>query len=118
MIDKYLENNNCFITAIDGNQCKSVKDFVVEIGRAFSFPDYYGENLDALNDCINDLDWILKDNYILIINNFELFISDNKQDRKDMIDFLDEISEQWRLGPQAEGQDKSRKKADFKVIYN
>ena len=118
MIDKYLENKNCFITAIDGNKCKNVKDFVVEIGQAFSFPNYYGKNLDALNDCINDLDWISKDNYILIINDFESFISDSKEDREDMVGFLNEISEQWRLGPQAEGQDETRKISIFKIIYN
>jgi RNAse (barnase) inhibitor barstar len=118
MIDTYLKNKNTFITAIDGNQCKTVKLFVKEIGRAFSFPDYYGENLDALNDCINDLDWIPKDNYVLIINNFESFIIDNGKDKEDIVNLFNEVSEQWRLGSKAEGQDETRKSSIFKVIYN
>lgn len=118
MIDRYLENKDSFITAIDGNQCNTIESFLEEIGRAFSFPDYYGQNVNALNDCINDLDWIPKDNYILIINNFESLISDNKKDREDMIDFLGEISEQWKNVPNYDGEDESRKKADFKIIYN
>ena len=118
MIDKYLENKESFVTGIDGTQCQTIESFLKQIGRAFSFPNYYGENLDALNDCINDLSWISKNNYILIINNFESFIIENKKDRKDMIDFFSEVSEQWKLGPKSEGQDETRKTSIFKVIYN
>ncbi|MFC4942206.1 barstar family protein [Pseudonocardia sp. GCM10023141] len=28
------------------------------IGRALRFPDYYGQNLDGLEDCVRDLSWL------------------------------------------------------------
>lgn len=115
MIDKYLERKDYFIAAIDGIQCKTIESFLIEIGRAFSFPDYYGKNVNALNDCINDLDWIPKNNYILIINNADSFISGNNEDRQDMIDFLNEVSEEWSNVPL---EDEYRKKSDFRIIYN
>lgn len=38
---------------LDGRMIKSAKDFYREIGRSVNGPDgYFGENLDALTDCL------------------------------------------------------------------
>jgi hypothetical protein len=34
----------------------SREDVLVELGKLLDFPDYYGRNLDAFNDCLSDLD--------------------------------------------------------------
>jgi RNAse (barnase) inhibitor barstar len=84
------------IAAIDGKRCRDIESFLVEIGHAFSFPEYYGRNMNALNDCLNDLDWIDKDSYVLIINHFESFISESEEDKNDVINFLNEIAQEWK----------------------
>ena len=33
----------------------SKREVLVAFGAALGFPDYYGQNLDALNDCLQDL---------------------------------------------------------------
>lgn len=38
--------------------------------ETFDFPDYYGKNLDALNDCIGEAD--IKDKVYIVVTN-ELF---------------------------------------------
>ncbi|MGZ3755969.1 MAG: barstar family protein [Mucilaginibacter sp.] len=40
------------IITINGDQFKTPKEFHVILKRALSFPEYYGENLDALWDCL------------------------------------------------------------------
>lgn len=37
------------------------------LGQALAFPDYYGENFDALLDCLTDPDWRPAPGYILCI---------------------------------------------------
>lgn len=37
---------------IDGERIKTIDDFHLEIKKQLEFPDYYGENLDALWDCL------------------------------------------------------------------
>lgn len=32
-------------------------DALLELGKAFIFPDWYGANLDALRDCLTDPEW-------------------------------------------------------------
>ena len=41
---------------IEGERIKTVDDFHLEIREKLKFPEYYGENLDALWDCLTS--WI------------------------------------------------------------
>ncbi|WP_121003199.1 barstar family protein [Saccharothrix australiensis] len=36
------------------------------IGEAMAFPDYYGQNLDALYDCLTDLSWLPPGEHVLV----------------------------------------------------
>ncbi|MEV0678159.1 barstar family protein [Actinosynnema sp. NPDC050436] len=36
------------------------------IGLALDFPDYYGQNLDALYDCLTDLSWLPAGDHVLV----------------------------------------------------
>ena len=41
---------------IKGSLIKNIDDFHKTIKRQLNFPDYYGENLDALWDCVRCID--------------------------------------------------------------
>jgi len=114
------ENGNFFLANIDGKKCQTWEFFLKEIGIAFNFPEYYGHNLAAFRDCINDLSWIKQDNYMLIIENSDLLLKEGlrSDDRLYIIKQFDKIIHNWSLGPDAEGNDETRKKSDFIVIYN
>ena len=43
---------------VDGWVHQSKVEVLAAIGGALSFPDYYGKNLDALVDCLGDLDGV------------------------------------------------------------
>ena len=40
---------------LDGWEIEHKAEFLSSIGEALSFPDHYGQNLDALADCLSDL---------------------------------------------------------------
>ena len=40
---------------VDGWGTETEAEFLARIGDTLGFPDYYGANLDALGDCLNDL---------------------------------------------------------------
>lgn len=42
---------------LDGRCLANKQDLLLEIGRALDFPDYYGANWDALEECLLDLGW-------------------------------------------------------------
>ncbi|MDD2745315.1 MAG: barstar family protein [Candidatus Gracilibacteria bacterium] len=40
---------------IDGNNFTGVETFYDEVAKVFSFPEYFGRNLDALYDSLSDI---------------------------------------------------------------
>ncbi|MBI3563198.1 MAG: barstar family protein [Gammaproteobacteria bacterium] len=45
----------------------SDKELFSVISTAMKFPDYFGNNWDALDECLADLDWLPAHGYILIL---------------------------------------------------
>lgn len=43
---------------IQGKKCGQVSDLLTEFARALDFPDYFGHNWDALEECLADFDWL------------------------------------------------------------
>ena len=57
---------------LDFSKCKYIGDVHYEIKNKFGFPDYYGENLDALWDC---LDYYTDEELIIKISGFAIIES-------------------------------------------
>jgi RNAse (barnase) inhibitor barstar len=111
-----ISDSEYYIAVIDGSANKTLKSFIKQIGKAFNFPSYYGGNLNALNECLNDLEWINKPNYLLVIKNSKEFLSKESEEiRSHIYSFLDRVSKQWANVPNYDGEDQYRKKADFRV---
>ncbi len=91
---------NTFVAKLDGECCKSSIDLYNELERAFDLPDFFGKNLDALYDCLMDLEWITQDHVILIIEHFDDLLSEEINDPELLEDFLvtlDDICKSWNL---------------------
>lgn len=44
------------------------KDLFSVVSNAMQFPDYFGNNWDALDECLGDMDWLPSSGYILVLN--------------------------------------------------
>ncbi|MBK9960590.1 MAG: barstar family protein [Saprospiraceae bacterium] len=56
---------------IDGNNCDTYKSLYDEFAKVLQFPDYFGNNMDALYDCLLDLSWIEEREILLVIHRFD-----------------------------------------------
>ena len=81
-----------FVAEIDGYESNSKKGFMVQMDNAFGFPPYFGENWDALWDCMKDLYWINENNFIIKITNSDQLTRKNKDK---ILSFLNELKEHW-----------------------
>lgn len=55
---------------VAGVQVDAGSDPIQAIARALEFPDWFGGNWDALEDCLSDLSWRKASATVLVIRNF------------------------------------------------
>jgi len=48
--------------------CADLDAILPTLGKTLNFPNWYGANLDALNDCLTDLSWHEAKGYLLLFS--------------------------------------------------
>ena len=66
-----------------------------KLSEALSFPDYFGNNWDATNDCLRDLSWLEKDGYTLIVKNASVLLSKKQVLAGELISAWLSAAEYW-----------------------
>jgi RNAse (barnase) inhibitor barstar len=61
------------IAVLDGDVAGTRAGFFQEIARVLHFPDYFGHNWDAVYDCLTDLTWLPAAGYVLVLDGFDRF---------------------------------------------
>ena len=68
-----LKQQGIQIFYLDGREVCDKRSFLSKIATVMKFPDYFGHNWDALDECITDLDWCPAERYVLIYDQSEIF---------------------------------------------
>ncbi len=84
----YYSENDIRYVFVDGNACKTIEQCYKTLQQQLSIPDYFGYNLDALEEVLGDLDWIEEEKIRLILLNSEHLLTDDKEKKKDFLDIL------------------------------
>jgi len=73
----------------------AAKDALLErFAAALAFPDWFGANWDALEDCLGDLSWRPDTGHLLLIEGFETLASTARDDFGVLLDLLADVAEQ------------------------
>ena len=91
---EFNKRNDVFIIEIDGNFIQDKGNFLDIMTEKFKFP-YSVNGFDGYLDWIRDLEWLGKEEYILIINNFSNFMEKNVSLKKIIIEDIEEIILPW-----------------------
>lgn len=54
-LEREARNKGWRLFYLNGAKIRDKKTFLAHVARAMDFPDYFGKNWDALNDCLTDL---------------------------------------------------------------
>lgn len=81
-----------------GNKCMSYEELLSEFSESLEFPDYFGFNWNALDECLNDLDWLGGNSYLLIIYDTELVLLDDDNNFKILVSILQRSVDEWTFG--------------------
>jgi hypothetical protein len=87
---------NAVIRTIRGKKSRTVPEFFNEVAAALQFPLYFGENWNAFNDCVNDLEWAAGEAYILLVSDAPYLLSHaDSEDFRILIKMLSIANEAW-----------------------
>ena len=81
---------------LDGRVIDSKKSFLDKAAEVMQFPEYFGHNWDAFDECITDLDWVPAKRYVLIYNKPNLFAEANPLDWQIAYDTLQSAVDYWQ----------------------
>lgn len=65
---------------VDGREIYNKESLLERFATALSFPDYFGRNWDALEDCLTDLMWLPAPGYVLLYDHVSYFSANNPND--------------------------------------
>ncbi len=85
---------------IDIGQVQSKREFLAQMAEALNFPEWFGHNWDALNDCLTDLSWLGGTGWVVIIENAKNFAEANTEDFATAVRVCKSATEYWRETPQ------------------
>jgi RNAse (barnase) inhibitor barstar len=75
-IRQLSEEHNFGFYYLDGKSIMDKQSFLRKSAITFGFPNYYGENWDAFEECIRDFGWHPTVNgYIILYDHFDIFAS-------------------------------------------
>jgi len=83
----YSEGNTRYVF-IDGLLCDTMEKIYSTLKTQLSLPDYFGNNLDALSDVLNDLGWIKEKKVKMIVINKEALLKNEKSKLKNFLSVL------------------------------
>ncbi|QHZ46487.1 barstar family protein [Bacillus sp. NSP9.1] len=97
--NSYATNNESevFLTVIEGNNCITPEHLMKEFAKKLKFPNYFGENWAAFDECINDLDWLDSEKYVLFIRNSDKLLLQNEEFNV-FVDILNSAINEWVSG--------------------
>jgi RNAse (barnase) inhibitor barstar len=88
---------------IRGRKARTTQALFDEFAAALQFPYYFGENWDAFDECLTDLQWLPADAYVLLIENSTHLLETERSDRlSTLFQVLERAGREW--GTPAAGQ--------------
>ena len=91
-----LENLGYPIIELNTNDWDK-RNFHKRLKVGFSFPDYYGDNFNAFEDCLNDLFLRHKKGIVIVFRNFSEFVEIDRFSSEVILDVISNLSRRCLL---------------------
>jgi RNAse (barnase) inhibitor barstar len=84
------------IASIHGARAITLEHFFREVSRGFAFPEYFGGNWPALDECLTDFEWLPSPSYLVLVVRADLLLAaESRREKERMITALERASTRW-----------------------
>ena len=102
-MNESFECEGTVVKQIAGNKCATLDGLFAEFAEVLQFPDYFGNNWAAFDECLNDLDWLPGEAYLLLIEDADQVITISDNSFKIFIEILKRSVNEWTEGRNYDG---------------
>lgn len=81
---------------IDLGKARSKNQLLDAFANALDFPEQFGKNWDALNDCLSDLQWLDGKGRVVILANCQAFATSHEEDFATLLELLEGVTVSWK----------------------
>lgn len=100
-----------------GKKMTRLSSLYDEFAAALQFPYYFGENWNAFDECITDLEWMPGDVYVLVVTDAKNILAEEPEDQLGALtNLLEEAGNEWSQ-PIETSEAWSRPAIAFHVIF-
>ncbi|MCC6614102.1 MAG: barstar family protein [Anaerolineae bacterium] len=94
-VDSLSSQMGIFVANMDGETISNKQEFLDQISRALKFP-FFGNNWDALLDCLRDLSWLPLNGRVLVFDNFQNLANNDRAAFNTALEIMQEAAEFWQ----------------------
>ena len=81
---------------IEGKHIQKKEQFLNHVSMAMHFPDYFGHNWDAFEECITDLDWVDADGYVIYFDHTDGFAAQHESQLETVVELFADAVAYWK----------------------
>ncbi len=90
-----LTNSSIATFEFDASSIKNDEVLFSAISKSLEFPDYFGGNWDAINECLSDMEWNEAEGYVLFVTNASELWRDAAYTAGKLVSTWQFVAEQW-----------------------
>jgi len=98
-----VKDGSTVVKQVEGSKCTTLDELFTEFANAFEFPDYFGSNWAAFDECLNDLDWLPGESYLLLISDIDQVNKTSDNIFKTFVETLERSVSEWTEGRNYDG---------------
>ncbi len=95
-IEREAVLNGLALFSVDLSSISGKEEFLQAIASALAFPSYFGSNWDALEECLNDLEWHPAKGYVIVLKGSGLFSGTAPGDFKTATSIFRTAAKKWK----------------------
>ncbi len=81
------------VRIVRGQRCQTKERLFQELAAALQFPHYFGDNWDAVEECLGDLGWLDRPRLTLVVSNADQVLQHHDADLATFVNILRSVHE-------------------------
>jgi len=95
-LEKIIKQGGLAFFLLDGTKINNKEQFLKEAATRLQFPDYFGANWDAFEDCLTDMSWHEAGGYVIMFEAAAAFAERSPEQFSMAVQIFRSSAEFWR----------------------